>query len=150
MNKYLGGDPETILSAEELRNLQNVQDALKQSSLPYDTVLCRGANSKYLSGFNKLPKRISEWKGEPLSYDGFASTSLIRETSYFGNSDKDVLLFLVKRAQQPGALYVEEISYNHLNNKPSEYEILLQNGAKYIIIEAQKFRGKTIIVAEVL
>lgn len=150
MNKYLGGDPETVLSADELSNLQNTQDALKHSSLPYDTVLCRGANSKYLNGFSNLPKKISEWKGEPLSYDGFASTSLIRETSYFGNSDKDVLLFLVKRAQQPGALYVEEISYNHLNNKPSEYEILLQNGAKYSIIEAQKFRGKTIIVAEVL
>lgn len=150
MNKYLGGDPETVLSADEMINLQNTQDALKHSSLPYDTVLCRGASSKYLSGFSTLPRRISKWKGEPLSYKGLASTSLIRETSYFENSDKDVLFFLVKRAHQPGALYVEEISYNHLNNKPSEYEILLQNGAEYSIIEAQKFRGKIIIVAEVL
>ncbi len=44
---------------------------------------------------------------------------------------------------------MEEISYNRLNGKTSEYEIVLQNRAEYRIIEAQKFKGKFIIVAEV-
>ena len=34
--------------------------------------------------------------------------------------------------------------------KKSEQEVALQNAAKYSIIEAQKFKGKYIIVAEVL
>lgn len=67
-----------------------------------------------------------------------------------GQSNKDVQLILVKRGEQTGAAYVEEISYNKANNLPSEYEVLLQKSAEYRIIEAQKFKGKYIIVAEVL
>ena len=150
MNKYLGGDPKTILSADELENLHNTQNALANSSLPYDTVLWRGTEAWLLDGFADLPKNIGDWRGHTLSYKGFASTSIIRKTSYIDSSSKDIQLILVNRKNKVGSMYVEEISYNRLNNKKSEYEILLQNGVKYSIIEAQRFKGKTIIVAEVL
>lgn len=150
MNRYLGGDKTAVLSADEMKNLHNTHDALDNGSLPYDSVLWRGADSKFLNGFDKLPSRIKKWTGRSLSYDGFASTSLIRKASYIDRSGKDVQLILIKRAGQKGAMYVDEISYNCLNNKDPEYEITLQNGAEYSIIEAQKFKGKYIIVAEVL
>lgn len=150
MNKYLGGDAETVLSADELTNLANTQDALANSLLPYDTVLWRGAEAWLIDGFDSLPERISEWPGNTLSYKGFASTSILREASYIDSSSKDIQLILVGKKNKPGILYVEDISYNKLNNSKSEYEILLQNNTKYSIIEAQRFKGKTIIVAEVL
>lgn len=150
MNMYLCGNSDIMLSVEELESLANVQDALNNCSLPYDTVLWRGADSKYLVGFDKLPKRLLEWKNKKLSYKGFSSTSIIRDASYINLSNKDTQLILVKKANQTGAAYVENISYNHLNNLKSEQEVLLQNDAEFSIIEAQKFRGKTIIVVEVL
>lgn len=150
MNKFLGGHKGTVLTADELRNLRNTQDALARSSLPYDTVIWRGAESKLLNGFSALPSRIKDWKGQPLSYDGFASTSIIKDASYMRSPNKDVQLILVKRAGEKGALYADEISYNRLNGGKPEYEITLQNGAEYRIIEAQRFKGKYIIVAEVL
>lgn len=150
MNKYLGGDPETVLSADEMINLQNTQDALNNSSLPYDTVLWRGTEEWLLDGFDKLPKRIQDWNGYPLSYKGFSSTSILRKTSYFEESNKDVQMIILQKANIPGTLYVEEISYNKLNDKKSEYEVLLQNATEFSIIEAHKFRGKTIVVVEVV
>ena len=150
MNKYLGGDSEIVLSDEELSNLANTQDALSKSSLPYDTVLWRGTESWLLDGFDDLPHSIKDWKRGRLSYKGFSSTSIIRDASYINSPNKDVQLILVKRGNQNGAVYVEEISYNHFNNLKSEQEVLLQNSAEFSIIEAQRFKGKTIIVAEVL
>lgn len=150
MNKYLGGDPETVLTSDELRNLANTQDALNSSSLPYDTVLWRGAESWLLDGFDNLPPSIKDWKKGKLSYKGFSSTSIIRDASYINSPNKDVQLILVKRGNQSGAIYVEGISYNHLNNLKSEQEVLLQNSAEFSIIEAQRFKGKIIIIAEVL
>ncbi len=150
MNKYLGGDPETVLSADEMRNLQNTQDALENSSLPYDTVLWRGTEAWLLDGFDDLPHSIKDWKKGRLSYKGFSSTSIIRDASYINLSDKDVQLILVKKGNQNGAAYVEKISYNYFNNLKSEQEVLLQNHVELSIIEAQRFKGKTIIVAEVL
>ncbi len=123
---------------------------LQNCSLPYDTLLWRGADSRFLDGFTALPKRVSEWKNQPLSYKGFSSTSILKNASYIRKSDKDVLLLLVKRGGQPGAAYIEQVSYNRANGKPSEYEVLLQNGAEYRIIEAQKFKEKYIVVAEVI
>lgn len=149
MNKYLGGAPETVLSAEELINLANTQDALANSSLPYDTVLWRGAESKRLKGFENLPKNISEWNGRKVYYEGFSSTSILKNASYFDKSNKDVQMIIVHKGSIPGALYVEEISYNKLNDKPSEYEVLLQNSTEFSIINAQKFKGKIIMVVEV-
>lgn len=58
-------------------------------------------------------------------------------------------LVLVKRVNQSGAAYIEEISYNRANNLPKEYEVLLQKRVEYRIMEVQKFKGKYIIVAEV-
>lgn len=123
---------------------------LQNCSLPYDTLLWRGADSRFLEGFIALPKRISEWKNQPLSYKGFSSTSILKNASYIRKSDKDVQLLLVKRGGQTGAAYIEPISYNHVHGEKQEYEVLLQNSAKYRIIEAQRFKGKYIIVAEVL
>lgn len=97
-----------------------------------------------------LPSNIKKWDGAHLSYKGFSSTSILKDASYIGNPNKNVQLVLIKRANQAGAAYVEEISYNRANGKKSEYEVLLQKGAEYRIIEAQKFKGKYIIVAEVL
>lgn len=64
-------------------------------------------------------------------------------------SNKNVELVLVKRVNQSGAAYIEEISYNRANNLPKEYEVLLQKRVEYRIMEVQKFKGKYIIVAEV-
>ena len=150
INKYLGGVPGVTLSDTELEHMDNAVAGLQNCSLPYDTLLWRGADSRFLEGFIALPKRISDWKDRPLSYKGFASTSIIKDASYIGYSNKDVQLLLIKRGGQPGAAYIEQVSYNRANGKPSEYEVLLQNGAEYRIIEAQKFKGKYIIVAEVL
>lgn len=150
MNKYLGGDPETVLSADELRNLQNTQDALNNSSLPYDTVLWRGTESWLLDGFDDLPSNLKDWHGYPLSYKGLSSSSILRDTSYFGDTNKDVQMVIIQKGNANGALYVEDISYNKLNRKKSEYEVLLQNSAEFSIIEAQKFREKIILVVEVV
>lgn len=150
MNKFLGGVPDIALSTEELQNLYNTESALNVCRLPQDTVLWRGTESRFLDGFDVLPKRLIEWKKHRLSYKGFASTSILKDASYMGQSNKNVQLVLVKRGGQTGAAYVEEISYNKANGLPSEYEVLLQKSAEYSIIEAQIFKGKYIIVAEVL
>ncbi len=150
MNKFLGGVPDVNLSPEELQNLQNTEAALQSCSLPYDTVLWRGTESKLLKGFDELPERLIEWKNRKLYYDGYASTSILKDASYMGQSNKNVQLVLLKKANQVGAAYVEEISYNRANGLQSEYEVLLQKSAEYRIIEAQKFKGKYIIIAEVL
>lgn len=150
MNKFLGKVPGTVLSDAELQHMKDTESALEHCSLPYDTVLWRGTESKLLDGFGALPKRISEWKGKHLSYKGFSSTSILKDASYIGNPNKNVQLVLIKRANQAGAAYVEEISYNRANGGKSEYEVLLQKEAICSIIEAQIFKGKYIIVAEVL
>ena len=150
MNMFLGGVPDVTLSPEEMQNLLNVESALKACSLPYDTVLWRGTESRLLDGFDALPKNLKAWKGKKLSYKGFGSTSVLRDTSYMQKPNKDTLLVLVKRANQTGVAYIDDISYNRLNNLSLEYEALLQRSAEYGIIEAQIFKGKYIIVAEVL
>lgn len=150
MNKYLGGVKGIKLSPQETIHMQNVESALNQSTLPYDTVVWRGTESKLLKGFEALPPRLVEWKNRRIYYDGYASTSILKDASYIGNPNKNVQLVLLKRANQTGAAYVEEISYNRANGEKSEYEILLQKCAECRIIEAQKFKGKYIIVAEVM
>lgn len=150
MNKYLGGVPGVTLSSEERTHMNNAIAGLQNCSLPYDTLLWRGAESRFLDGFDDLPKRTSEWGGYPLSYKGISSTSIVKNASYIGQSNKDVYMLLIKRGGQPGAAYIEWISYNRANGLQSEQEVALQNAAKYSIIEAQKFKGKYIIVAEVL
>ena len=85
-----------------------------------------------------------------MSYKGFSSTSILKDASYISNPEKNVQLVLVKRGGQTGAAYIEPISYNHVHGEKQEYEVLLHNSAKYRIIEAQRFKGKYIIVAEVL
>ena len=45
-----------------------------------------------------------------------------------------------------GAGYVDDISYKAQNFGEHEYEILLQRGSEFVIMEAQKFDQKTIIV----
>ena len=150
MNKYLGGVPGVTLSDTELEHMSNAIEGLQNCSLPYDTLLWRGTESRLLKGFDVLPSRLAEWKNRRLYYDGFASTSLLKDASYISNPEKDVQLVLVKRGGQSGAAYIEQISYNRAKGKRSEYEVLLQNGAEYRIIEAQKFKGKYIVVAEVI
>lgn len=59
-------------------------------------------------------------------------------------------MVIIQKGNANGALYVEDISYNKLNRKKSEYEVLLQNSAEFSIIEAQKFREKIIVVVEVV
>lgn len=151
MNKALGGVKDISLTEHELQNLHNTELALNSSTIPYDTILWRGTESRLLDGFEALSSlSINEWKGQPLSYKGFTSTSIIKDASYMEKSNKDVQLILIKRAHQTGAAYVEDISYNKANGLTSEYEILLQKDTEYSIIEAQRFKGKYIIVAEVL
>ena len=150
MNKYLGGVPGVTLSPEERTHMENTIAGLQNCSLPYDTMLWRGTESRLLEGFSVLPPNTKSWGGAHLSYQGFASTSILKDASYIENPKKNVQLLLVKRGGQNGAAYIETISYNRANGKPSEYEVLLQSDTEYRIIEAQTFKGKYIIVAEVL
>lgn len=41
---------------------------------------------------------------------------------------------------------IDDVSYNTLNGGKKEYEILLQKGSEYRILEAQKFNKTTILV----
>lgn len=150
MNKYLGGVPGVTLSPDERTHMENTIAGLQNCSLPYDTMLWRGTESRLLEGFSVLPPNTKSWGGAHLSYQGFASTSILKDASYIENPKKNVQLLLVKRGGQNGAAYIETISYNRANGKPSEYEVLLQSDTEYRIIEAQTFKGKYIIVAEVL
>lgn len=150
MNKYLGGVPGVTLSPDERTHMENTIAGLQNCNLPYDTLLWRGTESKLLEGFDDLPSRLAEWKKHKLHYNGFASTSILKDASYIENPKKNVQLLLVKRGRQNGAAYIETISYNRANGKPLEYEVLLQSDTEYRIIEAQTFKGKYIIVAEVL
>lgn len=150
MNLSLGHVEGIELSAQETENLLNVESALSRSALPYDTLLWRGTETKLLNGFEKLPEQLNDWKGREIYYDGFASTSILRNASYISKKNKNVQLVLAKKADKIGAAYIDEISYNRANGLQAEYEVLLQKRAKYRIIEAQIFKGKYIIVAEVL
>ena len=150
MNKYLGGVPGVTLSPDERTHMENTIAGLQNCNLPYDTLLWRGTESRLLEGFSVLPPNTKSWGGAHLSYQGFASTSILKDASYIENPKKNVQLLLVKRGGQNGAAYIETISYNRANGKPSEYEVLLQSDTEYRIIEAQTFKGKYIIVAEVL
>ena len=49
--------------------------------------------------------------------------SILKDASYIGNPNKNVQLVLIKIANQAGAAYVEEISYNLANGGKSEYEM---------------------------
>ncbi len=149
MNMYLGKAPGATLSTPARQDLDEVVSALDDCSLPYDTVLWRGAESQYLDGFDKLPKNISEWKAHRVSYSGFSSTSILRDTSY-SDAKKDVQMVIVKRGNQKGASYINDISYAKRHGLPQEYEILLQKNTEYAIVEAQNFKGKTIVVVEVV
>lgn len=47
---------------------------------------------------------------------------------------------------QRGAGYVNEVSHGKLTASMDEFEILLQKNSKYVILEAQKFKGQTFLV----
>ncbi|MEG1393451.1 MAG: ADP-ribosyltransferase [Christensenellaceae bacterium] len=86
---------------------------------------------------------MSEWKKRELSTIGFSSTSILKSGMYTG---KQVQMAILVPKGVPGAGYVDEISYKFMNSSVHEYEILLQRKSKYTIIEAQKFRGSTILI----
>ncbi|MEG2203165.1 MAG: ADP-ribosyltransferase [Christensenellaceae bacterium] len=96
-----------------------------------------------LKGFDVLPPKISDWKKRELSTVGFSSTSILKSGMYTGKQVQ--MAILVPKGVQ-GAGYVDEISYKFMNSSVHEYEILLQRKSKYTIIEAQKFRGSTILI----
>lgn len=148
MNKYLGGVPGVSLTPQEVQSMNIVQEALKNSSIPYDTVLWRGAESAHFDGFDKLPKNLSKWPGNKITYKGFSSTSAVKNASYMDLEEKDLQMVIIKRGGTGGAAYIEDISYNKINKLKNEYEVLLQNDAKFVIIEAQIFRDKYILVLE--
>lgn len=150
MNIHLGNPEENPLDAETEQYMLATMEALKRGYLPYDTVLWRGAEMQYMNGFDDIPKQLSGWKGRHISYKGFSSTSIIQNASYMNLGLKDLQMIILKRALQPGTMYIEDISYNKANNLQSEYEVLLQSAQEYVIIEAQKFKGKTIVVVEAI
>lgn len=48
-----------------------------------------------------------------------------------------------------GAGYVNEISHHHLSKGyKDEYEVALQNGSNYVIIEAEYYKGKLFLIVE--
>lgn len=152
MNNWLRGKPGVELSPEELNNLQNASDALAQMKLPHNTILWRGTYPQLLNGFDQLdPKDLQQWKGKPLSIDGFTSTSILKSASY---NTKPVEMVILAPGGYAGAGYISDVSYNvaHLGAEENgqilqnEHEILLQKAAEFSILEAQIFKGKTILV----
>ena len=85
--------------------------------------------------------------------DGFTSTSILQSASY---NDKPVQMVILAPENMLGAGYIDDVSYNlaHLGEIENgrklsqEYEILLQKSSRFSIIEAQKFKGKTILVVK--
>ena len=152
MNKWLGGMPGIELSTQELVNLRNTSDALEHMSLPHNTILWRGTEPNLLKGFELLDQSdLQSWKDRPLYMDGFTSTSVLKSAAY---NAKPIQMVILAPGNTAGAGYIDDVSYNaaHLGEKEGqwilqrEYEILLQKGARFDIIEAQKFKGKTILV----
>ena len=152
MNMALGGVPGINLSQEEQMNLQHTADALSNMSLPQNTILWRGTVEKLLKGYELLDQNdLKSWKGKRLFMDGFTSTSILKSASY---NTKPVEMVILADSGRRGAGYISDISYNveHLGQNEdgyllkNEYEVLLQKGSMFVIIEAQKFNQKTIIV----
>ena len=154
MNKALGHVPGVMLTPAEQLNLDQTADALNHMTLPKNTVLWRGTDSRLLKGFENLdPNNLSSWKMKELSMDGFTSTSILQSASY---NDKPVQMVILAPENMLGAGYIDDVSYNlaHLGEIENgrklsqEYEILLQKSSRFSIIEAQKFKGKTILVVK--
>lgn len=152
MNQWLGGVPGVNLSEQEIANLQNTSDALQHMSLPHNTILWRGTEPKLLKGFEQLDQTdLQSWKNRPLYMDGFTSTSILKSASY---NTKPIQMVILAPGGTAGAGYIDDVSYNaaHLGSREGkwtlqrEYEILLQKGARFDIIEAQKFNDRTIVV----
>lgn len=154
MNKALGRVPGINLTPAEQLNLDQATDALNHMTLPKNTVLWRGTNPGLLKGFESLDqKNLSSWKMKELSMDGFTSTSILQTASY---NNKPVQMVIFAPGNMLGAGYIDDVSYNsaHLGEIENgrklsrEYETLLQKGSRFSIIEAQKFKGKTILVVK--
>ena len=152
MNDWLRGKPGVVLSPEELNNLQNASDALDNMKLPHNTILWRGTYPQLLNGFEQLdPNDLQQWKGKPLSIDGFTSTSILKAASY---NSKPIEMVILAPGGYAGAGYISDVSYNvaHLGTEENghilqnEHEILLQKAAAFSILEAQIFKGKIILV----
>ncbi len=151
MNKALGGVPGVELSPEEWTNLRHTEDALNNMSLPRNTILWRGTKPELLKGFELLDQSdLKSWKDRRLTMDGFASTSILKSASY---NQSPVEMVILAPENIAGAGYIDDVSYNaaHLGESEEwvlkkEYEVLLQKGSAFAIIEAQKFNQRTIIV----
>lgn len=154
MNRYLGGVEGVELTNSEKKNLENTMRGLSKCDLPYDTILYRGTESKLLNGYDKLSKNKKEWKGKTLETSGNTSTSIVKSASYVDNPGKDVEMIIMAPGGQKGAGYINDISYNLMHEGEAEngyklkqeYEVLLHPNSSYSIIEAQSFKGKTILV----
>lgn len=154
MNRSLGHVSGVTLTPEEQSNLNQTADALNHMTLPENTILWRGTEPHILKGFENLdPKDLNSWKLKEVSMDGFTSTSILQTTSY---NDKPVQMVILAPKNMFGAGYINDVSYNlaHLGEVENghklsqEYEILLQKGSRFSIIEAQKFIDKTILVVK--
>lgn len=154
MNKALGHVPGVKLTPAEQLNLDQTADALNHMTLPKNTVLWRGTEPNLLKGFESLdPNNLGSWKMKELSMAGFTSTSILQTASY---NNKPVQMVILAPENMLGAGYIDDVSYNlaHLGEIENgrklsqEYEILLQKGSRFSIIEAQKFKGKTILVVK--
>lgn len=144
MNQHLGGVPGVNLAPVERINLENTSGALNNMSLPFDTVVWRGADPETIKGFAGLePLPAPEWRGKTFVTDSFTSTSIFRDTSY----EKKVQMIVLVPKSTIGAGYINEISYNKANYLNEEFEILLQKGSAYDILKVQKFNGKVFLVA---
>lgn len=151
MNMALGHVPGIELSDQEQINLRNASEALNNMSLPHNTILWRGTAEKLLKGYEQLDQKdLASWKNRPLYMDGFTSTSILKSASY---NQKPIQMVILAPGNVHGAGYIDDISYNaaHLGETEEwvlkkEYEVLLQKGSRFDIIEAQKFNGRTILV----
>lgn len=96
---------------------------------------------------------MKAWVDQKVTINGFASTSILKSASY---STKPVKVVILAPERKSGAGYIQDISYSaaHLGKTEAgytlsrEHEVLLQKGSKFTILEAQRFKDKTIIVAK--
>ena len=126
---------------EAVSDCKELERILKGMSLPHDTVVYRGTKVERIIGLQTLidNSSIGDWKKQKIFIPSFASTSVFRDTVY--KSEVELTILIPK--EKKGAGYVNDIAHHHLEPGFSdEYEVVLQKGSCYTIVEAQYYKGK--------
>lgn len=132
INEYLRGRISAGPGITE--KIELITSAIEKTDIQENIVLWRGTS---LSGFKnadqlrKLP--LDSWPGERLDDDAFSSTAMVQSGAF----DKEVNMQILVPQNQKGA-FINAIS----EFKDDEYEMLLQKGSMFRILEAEARGGK--------